>query len=163
MRKVEVAGRKYGKLTAMWPVGKSKRGMLIWLCCCDCGKLKLIRYGNLITRPNGTCGCSRLGKANYYKHGHTGGQYVGHRSPTYCSYRSAQARCIYTKHQHYPVYGGRGIEFRFASFEDFLACLGPRPIGKTIDRIDPDGHYEPGNVRWATNLQQRHNRRKKTR
>lgn len=163
MRKVTVAGQKYGKLTAIWPAGKTKRGMLIWLCCCDCGNLKLIRYGNLISRPEGTCGCSRLGQAHYYKHGHTGGKYVGSRSRTYYSFACAKERCSNPKHENYPLYGGRGIEFRFKSFEDFLAHLGRRPTDKTLDRIDANGHYEPGNVRWATNLQQRHNRRKKTR
>lgn len=80
-------------------------------------------------------------------------------SPTYISYTQAKQRATNPKHRHWSHYGGRGIEFRFKSFEDFLGAIGPRPAGRTLDRIDVDGHYEPGNVRWATNLEQRHNRR----
>jgi hypothetical protein len=83
-----------------------------------------------------------------------------HRSE-YNTYRSAMARCRNPKNISFAYYGGRGIEFRFASFEEFLAKLGPRPAGMLLDRIDNDGHYEPGNVRWATPGQSANNRRKR--
>ena len=87
-----------------------------------------------------------------------------HISPEYCAYRSAKDRCTRAKHPYFGNYGGRGIEFRFASFVDFLAAIGPRPaLDLTLDRVDNDGHYEPGNVRWATRLQQTHNRRPRRR
>jgi len=66
--------------------------------------------------------------------------------------------------ERYPDYGGRGIEFRFTSFEAFYAEVGPKPVPKSnysIDRIEVNGHYEPGNIRWTTAKTQRHNRRKK--
>jgi hypothetical protein len=56
-------------------------------------------------------------------------------------------------------YGGRGIKFLFDSFEQFFAELGPRPKGKTLDRIENDGNYEPGNVQWATPTEQLAHRR----
>jgi hypothetical protein len=59
----------------------------------------------------------------------------------------------------YRYYGGRGIKFLFTSFEQFLAELGPRPSGMSLDRIENDGNYEPGNVRWATRSEQVQNRR----
>lgn len=59
----------------------------------------------------------------------------------------------------YKNYGGRGIRVEFASFEEFLAEVGPKPPGTSIDRIDNDGNYAPGNVRWATRSQQDHNKR----
>lgn len=59
-------------------------------------------------------------------------------------------RCINKHHSSWKHYGGRGIEFRFSSFAEFFAELGPRPKGLTLDRIDNDGHYEVGNVRWVT-------------
>jgi hypothetical protein len=77
-------------------------------------------------------------------------------TPEYISYRNAKARC---RDLHNPYHGGRGIKFLFVSFEQFYAELGPRPEGKTLDRINNDGNYEPGNVRWATKSEQAKNRR----
>ena len=81
------------------------------------------------------------------------------RSPEYRSFRNAQRRCSDPTHLSWKYYGGRGIEFRFTSFEQFFAELGQRPAGMTLDRIDSAGHYEPGNVRWASPSQQNDNRR----
>ena len=75
------------------------------------------------------------------------------------SYRAAQNRCSNTRHQNYAAYGGRGIKFLFASFEQFISEVGPRIEGTTLDRINNDGNYEPGNVRWATKSEQARNRR----
>lgn len=71
----------------------------------------------------------------------------------------AKSRCQNLQLPCWPDYGGRGIEFRFTSFEEFYICLGPRPPGYTLDRIDNDGHYEKGNVRWATRQEQNLNKR----
>ena len=71
----------------------------------------------------------------------------------YSSYSKAKRRC---KTNHKGAYAN--IEFRFESFDQWFAELGPRPEGMTVDRIDNDGHYEPGNVRWATQAEQNANR-----
>jgi len=76
------------------------------------------------------------------------------KSSIYTSFREAKARCTNPKHPDYQRYGGRGIEFRFGSPAELLDAVGQRPAGHTLDRIDPDGHYETGNVRWATPKQQ---------
>jgi hypothetical protein len=83
-------------------------------------------------------------------------------------YFHAKARCTNPKDGNWPRYGARGIKFLFTSFEQFFAELGPRPEGKepggkalySVDRFPNNaGHYEPGNVRWATRKQQNENQR----
>jgi hypothetical protein len=95
----------------------------------------------------------------------THGHYIGGRpSPTYNSWRAMVERCTREQHPRYPHYGGRGIEVdkRWrgrGGFTRFLEDVGTRPEGKTLDRINVNGHYTPGNVRWATPTEQRWNRR----
>lgn len=85
----------------------------------------------------------------------------GSRSGTYKSWIAMRARCYQKTNIGYKDYGGRGItvcERWRHSFENFRCDVGERPDGTSIDRIDSDGNYEPGNVRWATSTQQIRNR-----
>ena len=75
--------------------------------------------------------------------------------PARSSYYKAKRRCKLGK-LHHQAY--ENVEFRFGSFEEFFELLGPRPKGCTVDRINPLGHYEAGNVRWATSKEQAQNR-----
>jgi hypothetical protein len=95
---------------------------------------------------------SLLGNQNAKKHGLTG-------SPEECSYYHARTRCTNPNYHNFHLYGGRGIQFKLESLDHLVNLIGRRPVGCTLDRIDCDGHYEPGNIRWATSKQQQENKR----
>ena len=77
----------------------------------------------------------------------------------YRAYHDAKQRCTNPNHKRYADWGGRGIEFRFNSFQAFLAFIGPAPENSSLDRIDNNGHYEVYNIKWSTRSQQQHNKR----
>ena len=144
--------------------GRNRHGKRLVRCRCKCGEIFVAIRSRIECKRTHSCGClrrekSRINGLHRRTHGQRGsGQ---NRTSTYISYGSAKGRCCNLKDPSYDRYGGRGIEFRFDSFEEFLACLGPRPRGKTLDRFpNNDGHYEPGNVRWATGSEQRRNQRR---
>lgn len=92
-------------------------------------------------------------------HNHRGN---GLPSLTYQSWLSMKQRCLNKKRHNYYLYGGRGIticEQWLHSFTTFLADMGVRPDGTTLDRINSDGNYEPANCRWSTPTEQARNRR----
>lgn len=92
-------------------------------------------------------------------HGHAS---TGKKSPTYLVWESMRTRCNLPSASNYQYYGGRGIRVceRWDSYQNFLADMGERPAGKTLDRWpNKDGHYELGNCRWATKREQRANQR----
>ncbi len=91
-----------------------------------------------------------------------GFRHGGYRCPAYYSWSLMLTRCRNRNCPSYPNYGGRGITVceRWSSFSNFREDMGDRPNGKTLDRIDNDGNYEPGNVRWATRAEQSRNTRR---
>lgn len=124
-----------------------------WLCHCECGNWTIQDAYRLKKGTAQSCGCN-AGKHGAITHGDS-------YAPECEAYLSAKYRCQNIQHQSYPQYGGRGIEFRFTSYEQFLEHIGRRPSAEySLDRINNNGHYEIGNVRWATRLQQARNQRR---
>lgn len=153
----DITGKRFGRRIAQWPCGLKHR-YVVWLVLCDCGKYGLADIRALKTTHS--CGCAEKpilrGNKHSEKHGMDG-------TPEYWAYQSAKSRCTNPKNNRYENYGGRGIEFRFKSFQQWYAELGRKPgTGRSysVDRIDNDKHYEPGNVHWATPKQQANNRRR---
>ena len=81
------------------------------------------------------------------------------KTPTNSSWSDMRARCLNPNHTKFPMYGGKGITVceRWSDYSVFLADMGERPCGKTLDRIDGTKGYSPGNCRWATPLEQQAN------
>lgn len=160
----DFTGLHFGMLVAIRPAHSNQHRRL-WLFRCDCGTKKTMRPDKVFSGRIQSCGCSQ----------HPKGRFSGTPSwemmpnpwvgtPTYRSHQAMIQRCTNPRNDKYAYYGAAGITVcdRWRqSFFNFLADMGERPEGTSIDRWpDPAGNYEPGNCRWATPKQQGENKRK---
>lgn len=156
-RLLDLTGKVFGKLTVLSregthinPSGNSKP---IWKCICYCGNTVFVVGPSLRNGNTKSCGCIHLEHARNlnFKHGKTD-------TPTHQSWRGMLERCNNPSNSHYPVYGGKGIKVceRWKEFINFVADMGERPEGHTLDRIDNKG-YELSNCKWSTSLEQSRN------
>jgi len=151
-------GRRFHLLVAVSHVPPVNGNYSKMVVTCDCGTTKEVSFTDLVGGKIKSCGCICASRIN-------GGSASGVKHPLYETWKSMRRRCLNPKCDAYPYYGGRGItvcERWLFSLDNFVADMGPKPSGKhTLDRIDPNGNYEPGNCRWATAHEQRINQRKK--
>ena len=157
-----MVGKKFGKLHVMRRLPNLKRGSrnvrIRMLCECECGnrivlpRYYLVRKGN----PRIDCqSCDKPIKDSPFRF-----------KVEYHTWMQMRQRCSNPLHVSYQNYGGRGIRVcerwddPTTGFRAFLSDVGQRPVGKTIDRRDVNGNYEPNNVRWATAKEQAANKRK---
>lgn len=170
IRRLDIAGKKFGSLTAI-AISQTprKNNQTLWECLCECGKTTLVPASKLVSGHTSSCGCF------HRKHGHTTKE-VNYESKTYHAWHSMKARCYNPATKGYERYGGRGIQVCQGwrkDFTNFLQDMGEAPEGNrtSLDRVNTNGHYCCGhcqecldrkweaNCRWSDPKQQANNKR----
>ena len=164
MRKMKnLKGQKFGRLTAICPVGKNRQGAILWLCNCDCGNDTVVEGRSLTSGATRSCGCldreAHKFRPNRTTHGKSG-------TRLYCIWKKMKSRCSNPNDPDYQqYYGSRGITVcpewlnDFQAFYDWAMSHGYSDE-LSIDRIDNEKGYSSDNCRWATAEEQRHNQRR---
>jgi len=152
----DLAGQKFGRLTVLYRAGRSRNGSIIWRCRCDCGQEIESRAAVLGTNTK-SCGCLQREQTAQRAYRHGDARSNDKKSPLYVCWCNIKTRCLKPKDRGFKNYGGRGITIApqwvddFRAFRDYInQNLGPKPNGCTLNRVDNDQGYFPGNLRWST-------------
>ena len=150
-------GDRFGKLVVICIGLKRNHNKGASLCICDCGQQKLVQNAYLSGGRTKSCGCLSVdvARARMITHGES------HTAREYAVWKEMRQRCGNPLAKSFADYGGRGITVcdRWQVYQNFLLDMGRCQIGLSINRINNDGNYEPGNCHWATNEDQANNRR----
>jgi hypothetical protein len=160
-----MVGRKFGKLTVIGFVQQRYGRTTMWRCACECGERRVVARAALTTGKTVSCGCHRKKAGINFTLVDQGGTETPQRRvpstsrPEYKNWLSMRQRCK----THLNYLNVKVCDRWSSSFDNFLSDMGPKPTpDHTIDRIDPSGHYEPSNCRWATMAEQAANKRNTT-
>ena len=149
-------GQVFGRLTVKEVVKKGRN--TVWRCQCECGTVVTVEVSSLRQGTTKSCGCLQretIAKLTY-RHGK-----ASNPGPTYTTWKTMRRRCLTPTNAMYRYYGGRGITVceRWNDFANFLADMGEKPPGLTIERLDNDRGYEPANCIWTDTRTQNRNKR----